>query len=236
MSTPRRGLGQGAITKGALYILIASVGFSFLYLLSGEEMRLEIARIAVASGQSVWFDFKIWQLITSPFLEIEFVALIFQGFMLWMFIPALERWWGTKRFLKFAAYTSVTGVVVGTVAAVTIPSVPNTQPISGLDPFIYSCIVAYGILFAQEKVQFFGVVPLTGKQMTIGICCFLAAFVIIGQQWAEGTGYAGAMLVAWILTNGKWTPKLWYLKRKQKRIRSKLRIVRDDDDPKKWLN
>lgn len=243
MAAPQQGLGRGAITKGCLYLLVGSVAFSLLFLMSKDEMRLEIVRFAAASGQSLWIDFKIWQVVTSPFLEVEFVALIFQGFMLWMFIPALERWWGTKRFLKFAAYTSATGVLAGTLAALLIPSVPDSFAIVGLDPMIYASIVAYGTLFANQQVQFFGVLPMTGRQLTIGICGFMLLFVILGQSWAEGVAYVAAMFVAWTLTNGNWTPKIWLLKRKQKRIRRHLRVVRGDEKPgkgkkkdKKWLN
>ncbi len=231
-SGPRRGLGQTSITKGCLYLLVASVGLSLFFLMSKDEMRIEIARFVAASGQSVWQDFKIWQLVTSPLLEVEFVSLIFQGFMLWMFVPALERWWGTKRFLKFVAYTSVIGVVMGTLVIALLPSIPDGVPITGLDPLIYAAIVAYGTLFANEQVQFFGVLPITGRQLTIGICGFMLLFVIIGQSWGEGAANVSAMLTAWILTNGKWTPKIWLLKRKQKRIRAHLKVVTDKDDPK----
>ena len=157
-STPRRGFGQNSITKGCLYLLVASVGLSLFFLMSKDEMRMEIAKVVAATGQSVWLDFKIWQLVTSPFLEVEFVALIFQGFMLWMFIPALERWWGFKRFLKFAALASVIGVVVGTLVIVMLPSMPDASPITGLDPLIYASIVAYGTLFANQQVQFLSLI------------------------------------------------------------------------------
>ena len=210
---------------------MASVGLSLFFLMSKDEMRFEIANVVAATGQSIWLDFKIWQIVTSPFLEVDFVSLIFQGFMLWMFIPALERWWGFARFIKFAAYTSVIGVVVGTLAIVLIPSLHNSSAITGLDPLIYASIVAYGTLFANQQVQFFGVLPITGRQLTIGISAFMVLFVVIGQSWGEGAANVSAMLTAWVLTNGKWTPKLWLLKRKQKRIRAHLKIVSDKDDP-----
>ena len=236
------GFGQGKITKGCLYLLAGLVGLSFFFLLSKGEMRTEIARFAAATGESVWIDFKLWQIFTSPFLEVDFVSVLFQGFMLWMFLPSLERWWGTKRFLKFAAYTSITGVVVGTLVAVLVPSIPNISAITGLDPLIYASIIAYGTLFANEPIRFFGVIPMTGRQLTIGITGFMLVMVVIGQAWAEGAAFVSAMVAAWLLTNGNWTPKIWLLKRKQKRLRRHLKVVRDGEKPKKgakptkWLN
>ncbi len=195
-------------------------------------MRLEIFKVAAASGQSIWIDFKIWQLVTSPLLQTEFVGLLFQGFMLWMFVPSLERWWGFKRFLKFAAYTSVIGVATGTLAVVLIPSMPDVAPVTGLDPMIYASLIAYGTLFASQEVQFFGVLPLTGRQLTIGISGFMLVMVVIGQSWGAGFANVSAMVTAWLLTNGKWTPKIWLLKRKQARIRKHLKVVTSKDDPK----
>jgi len=235
-----KAFGLGQITKGCLYLLVVSTSLSLLYLMAGDELKFEIGNFVAASGHSVWLEFKLWQLVTSPFLEGSFVSLLFQGFMLWMFLPSLERWWGTKRFLKFSAYTLGTGMVVGTFVGSLIPSQLNTGYVTGLDPLIYASLIAYGSLFANQQVQFFGVLPMTGKQLTIGISGFMLLMVVIGQHWAEGASFVSAMVLAWILTNGKWTPKIWLLKRKQKRIRRHLKVVGDDDKPDKppkhWLN
>jgi membrane associated rhomboid family serine protease len=237
MQGQRQLLGSTKITRGALYLLIAMGAVSLFYQLSNESLRQEIGQALAATGYSVWHELKLWQLVTSPLLELSFIGLIFQGFMLWMFLPALERWWGTKRFLKFALYTSLAGTLAGTILAAVWPhSLPVGTSIGGLAPFTYAGIVAYGILFANQPVQFFGVLPMTGRQLTIGICVIVGLMGLFNQMYAQVASYAAAMLLAWAMVNGKWSPKLWWLKRKQKKIRAKLRVVRDDDDPKKWLN
>jgi len=199
----------------------------------------------LATDESIWRNFYIWQLFTSPLLEPQLISLLFEGFMLWMFLPQLEKWWGTKRFLIFAAYTSVAAMAAGTLVGFfledTAVKVGGTvvagHPVSGLDSFIFAGIIAYGVLFRDRKVQFFGVLPMTGKQMAIGISLFALAFILIGQQWADGAAMAAAMIVAFLVTTGRFAPKLWYLKWKQKRIRSHLKIVpKDDPKKKKWVN
>jgi len=230
------GFSQAKISRGALYILIATSSLSLVFLLAGDELKAEMARALAASGHSVWSELRLWQLVTSPLLEPRFIGLLFQAFMLWMFLPTLERWWGMKRFLYFALYTSLAGSLAGTLVSAAISAHPSIAFVSGLDPFIFGGIVAYGVLFANQRVQFFGVLPMTGRQLTIGISIFMLAFVFIGQQWPQGAANVGAMVLAYFMASGKWTPKLWWLKRKQKRIRSKLRVVRDGDDPKKWIN
>src|SRR5215208_4756077 len=112
-------------------------------------------------------------------------------------MPNLERWWGAPRFLRFAIYTSLAGTIAGTLfgCVVGLPGI-----IVGLDPFIYSAMVAFGILYARQPVQFFGVLPLTGRQMMFGILGFAAFFVVLNEAWADGVAYAAAIGVAVMLT------------------------------------
>lgn len=224
---------QMRITQGALWLLFAEGGLSLVYMLLGQEQRGLIVEWLAATTHNVWEQGKIWTLATGALLQVELLVLIFHGLILWLFVPTLERWWGTKRFLKFALWTSLAGTVAGTLAGLALP---GTTHIGGLDPFIYGSIVAFGILYADRPVQFFGVLPMTGKQLMIGIIAFVSLFVLLGQEWALGCSYAAAMGLAWLLTNGRWTPRIWWLRRKQKKLRRHLRVVRDDDDPKHWVN
>ena len=45
--------------------------------------------------------------------------------------------------------------------------------IFGLSPFMYASIVAFGIVYARQPVQFFGVLPLTGRQLMYGFIGFV---------------------------------------------------------------
>ena len=234
MSRQRFAWSQMRITRGALWLLVAELGVSLVWLLLGTEARAEMAQWLIASDVSVWTEGKIWTLVTSPLLQPEPLSLIFHGLILWMFVPTIERWWGTKRFLTFALYTSVAGTVAGTIVGALVP---GHHVIAGLDPFIFASIVAFGVLYSDRPVQFFGVLPMTGKQLMIGIIAFAGLFVVLGQEWGVGGAYLASMGLAWLLVSGKWTPRLWWLKRKQKKLRRKLKVIKGDkDDPGHWLN
>jgi membrane associated rhomboid family serine protease len=237
----QRFMGQAQITRGALYLLFVTVGLSFVFLISTDEVRANLAYWLAASGYTVWGELHIWQLVTSPLLETSFISLLFQGFALWMFLPALERWWGMKRFLLFALYTSVIGTTVGTLVGQALGGVHALHFVTGLDPFVFSGIVAYGILFSNQQVQFFGVLPMTGKQLTIGIVGFVALFILIGQAWVDGAALAASMLLTWAIVSDRFAPKLWLLKAKQRRLRRRrghLQVVEDKrpGDKKRWMN
>ena len=234
----QRFTGQARITPGALYLLFATAGLSLIYFLGGDAIQARLLSLLAASGATVWGELRLWQLVTSALLEVKFVSLLFQGFALWMFLPALERWWGMKRFLLFALYTSVAGIAAGTVAGLLLGGTAQFALVSGLDPFVFAGIVAYGILFANQPVQFFGVLPMTGRQLTIGIIAFVGLFILLGQAWVEGAALATSMILAWALVSDRFSPRLWRLKVKQRRLRrrSHLKVVKDEGKDKRWLN
>jgi membrane associated rhomboid family serine protease len=236
MSRRKSFLADATITRGALILLIASSAVSLLYLLASGWFQAEMSDVLSATGASLWQQGRVWQVVTSPMLEPSFVSLLFQGLMLWMFLPTLERWWGMKRFLRFALYTSVTGVAVGSLVGVVLGGEYARVPLHGLDPFVFAALLAFGVLYAAQPVKFFGAIPMTGRQLAIGIIGVTAVLLVLGQRWVEGAANASAMLLAYVMTSTRSSPKLLWLKWKQKRIRSRLGVVDGGKKDPKWMN
>lgn len=213
---------QLRITRGALILLFAQLGLSLVWLLSDVGVRGGMEEWLVASGTSVFREGKVWTLVTSAVLENSFPSLLLGALVLWLFVPTLERWWGIKRFLIFAAVTSIGGTLAGSLAGL---ATGRDVAVVGYDPFIYASIVAFGILYARQPVQFFGVIPMTGRQLMIGIIGFVSLFVILGQQWELAAAYAVAMTTGGLLAAGKWNPRLWWYRWRHNRVRKKLEVL-----------
>lgn len=213
---------QLRITRGALILLFLEVGVSLVWLFIDPAAKLRMASWIVPTGDSVWREGKVWTLLTGPLLETRFISLLFQGVMLWMFVPALEKWVGTGRFLRFAVYTAVAGTVAGTLVGL---ATNGAVAITGLDPFIYASIIAFGIIYAKQPVQFFGVLPMTGRAFMWGMVAITAMFVVIGQEWTEGAAMAAAMLVGAGLASGKIDPIATWRRRKYEKARAHLSVV-----------
>ena len=47
------------------------------------------------------------------------------------------------------------------------------------------------MIYARQPVQFFGVLPLTGRQLMYGFIVFLLAFVLLQQKWEQGAALRG---------------------------------------------
>jgi membrane associated rhomboid family serine protease len=230
---------QVKITRGALIVLGLQVGMSLVWLLANAEAKATLAEWLVASPSQVFEDGKVWTLVTAPLLEIDFLALLLTALMLWMFVPTLERFWGTPRFFRFVAITSVAGTLAGCLMGL---ATGNTHlPVFGLSPFTYASIVAFGIIYARQPVQFFGVLPLTGRQLMLGFIGFLVLFIGLQGLWEKGASFAAAMLVAALMTSKKWSPGLALKRWRIARARSRLTVleggaVKPKRDEQRYLN
>lgn len=227
------------MTRGALVVAGLELGVSLVWLLMDQETRLRVYGWLAATPETVFVQGRVWTLATSVFLQTSFIALLLHMMVLWMFVPTLERFWGTARFYKFFAITSLAGTVAGCAAGLLV----EPMPILGLDPFIYAAIVAFGIVYARQPVQFFGVLPLTGRQLMYGILAFLAFSVIVQQHWAMGAAYAAAMIAAALITSKQWSPAAAWKRWRIARARSRLKMMSGGKahtppvrDEHKWLN
>ncbi len=213
---------QVRITRGALIVLGLEVGLSLVWLLASKDARLSMAEWLVASPSQVFERGRVWTLVTSPLLEVDFLALLLTSLMLWMFVPTLERFWGTNRFYRFVAITSIAGTLGGCAMGY-VTGVDES--ILGLSPFTYASVVAFGIIYARQPVQFFGVLPLTGRQLMYGFIGFLVLFIGLQGLWAKGAAFAAAMLAAAIMTSKRWSPGLAWKRWKIARARAKLSVI-----------
>jgi membrane associated rhomboid family serine protease len=166
----------------------------------------------------------VWTLVTSPFLETDFFSLLLGLFMLWAFVPTLERFWGTARFYRFVAITAIAGSVGGVLAGWALGRVPEF-PIVGLSPFTFAAVVAFGVIYARQPVRFFGVLPLTGRQMMYGFIGFLLLFVVLQGLWEKGASFAAAMIAAAIITSKTWSPGLALKRWRIARARARLSVI-----------
>lgn len=229
------------ITRGALIVAGLELGLSLVWLVSDLATRAQLSAWLEATPANVFEHGRVWTLATGVFLERDFIALLLHVVMLWMFVPTLERFWGTLRFYRFVAITSLVGTLAGCALGFALGHM--NVAISGLNPFIYASIVAFGIVYARQPVQFFGVLPLTGRQLMYGFLAFLTLYVVATQRWEHGAAFGAAMLTAAIITSKRWSPSLAWKRWRIARARARLKVMSGGKghvpparDEHKWLN
>lgn len=210
------------ITRVALILLFALAGTSLVFGLSEPAAQARIATWLIPTPSGVFREGKVWTLLTGPFLEPRIVSLFVEGLMLWMLMPRLERWWGPRRFVLFVAMTAIAATTAGTLAGLALD---REDMIAGMNPTILAGTVAFGVLYARQPVQFFGVLPMTGRAFMWGMVAITALFVLIGQEWTEGAAMAAAMLVGAGLASGRIDPIAFWRRRKYAKARAHLSVV-----------
>jgi membrane associated rhomboid family serine protease len=226
------------ITPGAFFIIAIEIGFSLVWLMSKPDGRATIEEYFVATAPNVFEHGRVWTLVTTNFLELNFITLLLHGMMMWMFVPTLERFWGTARFYRFFAVTSILGSAAGAAMGL---ATGREFPIAGIDPFIYASVVAFGIVYARQPVSFFGVLPLTGRQFMWGFVVFLSAYVLLQQFWELGAALFVSMVTAALMCSKRFSPGLTWKRWRLARARAKLSVIDGGKKPKtkeeqKWLN
>jgi membrane associated rhomboid family serine protease len=229
---------QWRITRGALILLAVELVVTIGFLVMSVPNRAQIAPWVSASPTTVWQLGHVWTLVTSPLLELDFIQLVMSALVLWLFVPTLERFWGTRRFYRFVAVTSIVGTVAGTTMGLALG---RDVPISGLSPFIYASIVAFGILYAKQPVAFSFYIRMTGRQLMWGFLGFVTLFVLVQQKWEEGAAYAAAIVAAAMMTSKRWSPGLAWRRWRIARARARLTVLeggkpRSKPDKERFIN
>jgi membrane associated rhomboid family serine protease len=227
------------ITRGALVVGLLEIVASVVFLAMDYGTRATITDYVVATPAHVFTHGRVWTLATSSLLQLSFLSLLLHAFILWQFAPTLERFWGTARFYRFAAITTIAGNLGGVLLGQLLG---REVPIAGLDPFIWALIVAFGIVYARQPVQFFAVLPMTARQMMFGFIGLAAFITIARQDWEHGAAWASAILAATILTSKTWNPGLRWKRWRIARARAKLAVLEGGRglpkkrDEHKWVN
>ncbi|MEW5818038.1 MAG: rhomboid family intramembrane serine protease, partial [Spirochaetota bacterium] len=147
------------ITPAVKYLLLANAGIFIFELL----FRLKWLTLFGLAPYDFWRGY-FWQPVTYMFLHGGFFHLLFNMFVLWMFGTTLESTWGSRRFIKFYF---ICGIGAGILNAVVTPSSP--VPTVGSSGAIYGLLMAFGILFPNQRIYIWGIFPVKAKHFVVGI-------------------------------------------------------------------
>lgn len=112
-----------------------------------------------------FFAGKFWQIITYMFLHKDIWHILLNMLALWMFGSILEQVWGSREFLKYYLLTGLGGGL--TYALFNMHSVYANVPTVGASGAIYGLLVAYAVLFPENIVYIYFVIPLKAKWLAL---------------------------------------------------------------------
>ncbi len=135
--------------------------------------------------------FHLWQLLSYQFVHANFSHLFFNMFALWMFGNTLENYWGTKNFILYY-------LLCGLGAGLTCIFMGN--PTVGASGAVYGLLLAFGMMFPNERIYLYFLVPIKAKRFDI----IFSALELIDGLLYTGDGIAhfahlGGMVAGFII-------------------------------------
>jgi len=114
-------------------------------------------------------SFYLWQLITYQFMHGNFMHILFNMFLLWMFGLEIENLWGSKKFL---IYYLTCGVGAGLMQILLAPAFTGLSgPTVGASGAIYGVLIAFAMIFPDRYIFLWFLIPVKAK--------YLIAFFIV---------------------------------------------------------
>jgi membrane associated rhomboid family serine protease len=212
------------VTPMVKWLLIINIGVYFLQISRADKVLMEWFSLYPVSLLAV---VQLWRLITYQFLHGGLWHIILNMWALWMFGPALERYWGSKRFLIFYLFCGVAGglfylllVVIGFLPAL---------PMVGASGALLGVFAACAILFPGISVFLFPIlIPIPIRVAAIGISLIYILFVVTKSANAGGDAahLAGMAAGAGYVYSQSWRAKL-RLKIRSSRLQRKIAAERN---------
>ncbi|MEW6507311.1 MAG: rhomboid family intramembrane serine protease [Bacteroidota bacterium] len=109
------------------------------------------------------FNFQIWQLLTYQFMHADFMHILFNMFMLWMFGIELEHIMSSRKFLFFYL---LCGVGAGILHVLFSPILSDAlAPTIGASGAVYGVMIAFAIFFPDRYIFIYFLIPIKAKYL-----------------------------------------------------------------------
>ena len=132
------------------------------------EAWLALVPSAVVHGYPGFPIPAIWQIVTYSFIHGGILHILFNMLSLWMFGATLEQDWGKQRFLEFYFFCVIGAALTTIVMSYTgLLGMSPTTATLGASGGIYGLLVAFGILYAEQRVYIYGIFPIKAKWFAI---------------------------------------------------------------------
>ncbi|MDD5087694.1 MAG: rhomboid family intramembrane serine protease [bacterium] len=139
---------------------------------------------------AAFFGGAVWQVVTYMFLHGGFWHILFNMFVLWMFGTALENAWGSREFLK---YYFITGIGGGLCYA--LFNIGSPVPTIGASGAIYGLLAAYAILYPNNIIYLWMVIPVRAKWFAVILGVIELYFSLVGGGGIAHLAHLGGMVM-----------------------------------------
>ncbi len=190
----------------------------------------------------------LWQPVTYMFLHASMWQLVWNMLALWMFGAAMERLWGTPKFIRFYLICGVCAALTVIVAAYIFGGTDvATEGSSGA---VLGLLAGYAVMFPDQTMLFGFLIPMKSKYfvMIIAVVVLLQSYSSTMQSKGQGVAVLanlGGMVTGYLLLRGKRLRlqirqpivagyKEWKLRRAKKKF--EVYLKKQDSKKDRWVH
>lgn len=188
----------GPVTRTVKYLIIINTAAYLLLMLSGLLHNQFILAYFALIPIRVTREFMIWQFASYMFLHGDIMHIFFNMLTLFMFGNDLERYWGTRRFLRYYFVTGIGGGVCSWLLAMN-----SMVAVIGASGAIYGLLLAYGLLYPNRIIYLNFLLPIKVKWLVIIMFAINLFSSLTGSQpGVAHIAHLGGLLVGFVYLKG----------------------------------
>jgi len=193
----------GYFPPGIKWLIISNTAIFIVYFLGGASLQSHIIPLFALYAEGAVRTLFVWQIFTYMFLHGGIMHLLFNMLTLWMFGMQIEQDWGTRQFLK---YYFLCGMAAGVCVLVVNMLMGMWQvPTIGASGAIFGVLLAFGVLYPDQKVLVGFLFPLKAKYMVM----IYAAIELLITMSSINSGvstiaHLGGMAFGYVYLKARW--------------------------------
>ncbi len=184
------------LTPATRALILVNVAV-FLLELAAMQPIVERFALQPLGPDSPYPPFHVWQLVTYAFLHQGVAHIFFNMFALYVFGPALEQYWGPRRYL---GYYFVCVIAAGVTQLAVEYAFGNGEPTIGASGGIFGILLAFAIYFPRVRLLLYFAIPVPAWLFVTGYAVLELFFGVTGTEasvahFAHLGGMLGGALV-----------------------------------------
>ena len=139
-----------------------------------------------------------WTVLSYAFVHVGLLHLLFNGVMLAVFGPAVERRLGGPAFLLYYVYCAVGAAAF----ALLLNKLYAVPPFVGASGAILGVLLAYAVMYPDQELILFPIpIPITARQLVFLYAAVDILGVLVFRRFGDGTAHEahlGGLLFGWL--------------------------------------
>ena len=189
----------------------------------------------LVSAAAVVWEFQVWTLVTYSLWHADFMHLLFNVVVLWLFGAEVDQRWSAARWWRFNALCALGGGAAVVLSQLVLQSFHPTLGYSGAVMGVVAAFAWYN----WDRTIYLFFFPMKGKVLLLVFIAVDIFIVVVGREPISVAAHLGGMATGLLIVSEWWRPKRWKLawqRRKFKKHREQFQIIQRDPESDKYVN